>query len=939
MSEFRVGDKAVTPKVDPSIDTKAPDAPAAKAKAKGHSSKDEVAIKRAAPDDVQGERRMAHLRKVQTPEILDVLTRAKGMVAGDQLLEPEHVAIAIMQARNLPMSEEKMKQLLDSAKQYGTAVGKGMSERIMRVLIDTSINTDEGQTPKVDTLFTVLQRGTDEYCALVREIASSAKVEDLLTQEVHQSSAGEEVRRIHKRIDLPLLNSMGKDLVLDAQEGRLDVMVGRDEEVEQIVTVLGKRQLNNPLLLGEPGVGKTAIIEGLAQLIHEGRVPEDLQNARIYELKGAELVSRFRSDPKVIENIAAEIAQAAKMEPPVKVLLCIDEFHALVRDGGQIGLPDALKPYMARGTVTIIGMTTDEEYRKFIKPDEAFTNRCPEVQIKEPSKEKAVQMVLANLQRYADFHGVDIDAGAAQMAVELAPHNRGLKLPRSATDFFDLAGRAVKQQLRAEPPRLRALKGEIDGLRKSIEHAEGGDDADSLRARDALSKKLEKCASELERLTEHAKREKALLDELQAASKLLGEALKDGAGSADEVRDLRSRITEVRRQIGELPERLYHLRVDSGAVAAAVARFTGKPLDQLQVNEESWRDPSEALAERVFGQPEGVEALASSLRRDKAKLKPEHLPIDGHIFFGPTGVGKTELVKAVADQYFDGALRAVNCNELDAPHKADLLFGAPPGYVGSDKGSSLAEFVRKHKRGVILLDEIEKGDPSLVVKFMQILDQGFFLDNDGKPVDCSGILLVATSNLGAAELAPLAGDGQWTNKQEAERVLKKHVSAHPGLGRPEVRNRFQELLLFNPLSKTVAGKILDKFIWSFDALNNQSNRHVWFTPEAREAMLDAGFSPADGARHLDKKALRPLVFDPYIKSATSGKIKEGAFTAVDLDGDKFVLRDMTDEERGLYLKEQTERQGGKKKVKKQFRAADDGEAAAVATPVAGAKAS
>ena len=645
-----------------------------------------------------------------------------------------------------------------------------------------------------------------------------------------------------ERSNSAILEQFGRNLTQAARENKLDPVIGRRVEMERVMQVLSRRTKNNPVLIGEPGVGKTAVVEGLAQAIVHGDVPETIKDKQIYSLDMGSLVagSRYRGDfEERLKKVLKEIRTRGD------IILFIDEIHTLVGAGAAEGSIDAaqmLKPMLARGELQTIGATTNDEYRKYIEKDAALERRFQPVKVEEPSVEETVEILKGLRDRYEAHHRVIITDAAIQAAAELADRYISDRfLPDKAIDLVDEAGARLRIRRMTAPPELRELDEKIAEVRRNKEAAI--DDQD-----------FEKAAS--------------LRDEeskLSAERKAKEEAWK--GGESDEIAE-----------------------VGDQEIAEVLAMSTGIPVVRLtQTETAKLLKMEDELHKRVIGQDEAVKALAQSIRRTRSGLKDPNRPGGSFIFAGPTGVGKTELAKALAEFLFgdEDALIQLDMSEFSEKHTASRLFGAPPGYVGYDEGGQLTEKVRRKPFSVVLFDEVEKAHPDIFNSLLQILEEGRLTDSQGRKVDFKNTVIIMTTNLGTRDInkGVLTGFQTADNsthdygrmKSKVAEELKQHF-------RPEFLNRVDDTIVFPPLTKPEIARIVDLMIAKLAKRMEAQDMRLQLTDEARELLADVGFDPVLGARPL-RRAIQREIEDALSERILFGELQPGQVVTVGVTGE------------------------------------------------------
>ena len=645
-----------------------------------------------------------------------------------------------------------------------------------------------------------------------------------------------------ERSNSAILEQFGRNLTQAARENKLDPVIGRRVEMERVMQVLSRRTKNNPVLIGEPGVGKTAVVEGLAQAIVHGDVPETIKDKQIYSLDMGSLVagSRYRGDfEERLKKVLKEIRTRGD------IILFIDEIHTLVGAGAAEGSIDAaqmLKPMLARGELQTIGATTNDEYRKYIEKDAALERRFQPVKVEEPSVEETVEILKGLRDRYEAHHRVIITDAAIQAAAELADRYISDRfLPDKAIDLVDEAGARLRIRRMTAPPELRELDEKIAEVRRNKEAAI--DDQD-----------FEKAASLRDE-------ESKLSDERKAKE----EAWKGGA--SDEIAE-----------------------VGDQEIAEVLAMSTGIPVVRLtQTETAKLLKMEDELHKRVIGQDEAVKALAQSIRRTRSGLKDPNRPGGSFIFAGPTGVGKTELAKALAEFLFgdEDALIQLDMSEFSEKHTASRLFGAPPGYVGYDEGGQLTEKVRRKPFSVVLFDEVEKAHPDIFNSLLQILEEGRLTDSQGRKVDFKNTVIIMTTNLGTRDInkGVLTGFQTADNsthdygrmKSKVAEELKQHF-------RPEFLNRVDDTIVFPPLTKPEIARIVDLMIAKLAKRMEAQDMRLQLTDEARELLADVGFDPVLGARPL-RRAIQREIEDALSERILFGELQPGQVVTVGVSGE------------------------------------------------------
>ncbi len=730
----------------------------------------------------------------------------------------------------------------------------------------------------------------DKILQALREIRGSQRITDPNPEQKYQA-----------------LKQYGKDLTELARKGKLDPVIGRDEEIRRVMQVLSRRTKNNPVLIGEPGVGKTAIVEGLAQRIASGDVPEGLKNKRIVQLDMGALVAGTKYRGEFEDRLKAVLREITEAEG--EIILFIDELHTIVGAGAAEGAIDAsnmLKPALARGELRCIGATTLDEYRKHIEKDPALERRFQPVYVSEPTVEETISILRGLKEKYEIHHGVRIQDSALVTAAVLSHrYITDRFLPDKAIDLIDEAASKLRIEIDSMPEEIDELERKIIQLEVEREALRKEKDPASRERLESIEKEIAELREKSDQLKAKWQKEKETIQLIRRLKEEIDqlhieEAQAEREGNLDKVAEIRfGKIPELEKKLNEAQKRLAEIQKDGKMlkeevepedIAEIVSRWTGIPVSKmLESEKEKLLKMEERMAQRVVGQDQALRAVANAIRRARSGLADPNRPIGSFIFLGPTGVGKTETARALAEFLFDDEQNMVriDMSEFMEKHSVSRLIGAPPGYVGYEEGGYLTEAIRRRPYSVVLFDEIEKAHPDVFNLLLQILDDGRLTDGHGRTVDFKNTVIIMTSNIGTEYI-------QQVTDANIDRVREQVMMELRRYFKPEFLNRVDDIIIFRSLTKEHIFKIIDIQLARVQKRLDEKKLKLELTDRAKEFLAEVGYDPQFGARPL-RRAIEKHLLDPLAREILEGKYLEGDTIIVDAEAERLVFSKKSEE--------------------------------------------
>ena len=827
---------------------------------------------------------------------------------GHQQIEPEHLIMATLEQKEgvippllgkIGVNQNQLVSSFESALQRlpkvsGAGYGQAYLSQRAKNVLDRAFSEAEQVKDEFVSLEHILLAVTDEKEGeAVRLLAGAGITRDTILKALVDIRGGQRITDQNPEDKYQALDRFSIDLTAVASKGDLDPVIGRDDEIRRIIQVLSRRTKNNPVLIGEPGVGKTAIVEGLAQRIVQGDVPEALKDKRVVALDMGSLIAGAKYRGEFEDRLKAVLKEVTDAHG--QIILFIDEMHTLVGAGAAEGAVDAsnmLKPALARGELKCVGATTIKEYRKYIEKDAAFERRFQPVMVEEPTVEDTISILRGLKEKYEVHHGVRIKDSALVAAATLSHrYITDRFLPDKAIDLIDEATSRLRIEIDSMPAEIDNIQRKITQLEIEKEALKKEKDAASKDRLKKIKDELSELKAQTKEMTEHWKKEKETISRIRDIKEKLEStrseaqiAERDGnLAKAAELKygtliELEKTLEEANKNLEDLQtdQKMLKEEVDSEDIAEVVAKWTGIPVSRMMEGEkEKLLKMEERLSLRVVGQEKAIDAVANAVRRARSGLQDPNRPIGSFIFMGPTGVGKTELARALAQFLFDDEqyLVRVDMSEYMEKHSVARLIGAPPGYVGYEEGGYLTEAIRRHPYSVVLFDEIEKAHPDVFNALLQILDDGRMTDGKGRTVDFKNTVLIMTSNVGSQFIQEMKG-------KESKEMEKPVMDILRATFKPEFLNRIDEIVIFNSLGPEEIREIVGIQIGLLGKRLEANKITLELTDRAEAFLANTGFDPVYGARPL-KRAIQHYIQDSLAVKILEGSVKEGDHVTVD----------------------------------------------------------